>query len=664
MIDIGSVFAPGGPLARTLPGFEARPQQSRMAVEVMAAIASGRNLLVEAGTGVGKSVAYLSPAILWAVEGPARGEDRRVVVSTHTRALQEQLARKDVPFLERALAREGVTFRQALLMGSENYLCAQRLAHLRQQRDLVPSGDGPILEALSRHADSAPSGLRSEIPFAVPERIWAQSRRDLDVCLGPRGPFWESCLYRRDLARSREAHLLIVNHALFFLDLATGGRILPPHQVAILDEAHRVEEVASSQFGTTLSDRMIARLLEDLAPVDGARGAAGILRREAALFFEEMRHAARGSDGSPMTARVRRPGIADDRLCRPLEDLGADLNGMARAAPDAAQALTLASLAERAAVLKERSGLFLSQKMSDAVYWIESGGGPRSSVTLRVTPVEVAPVLRERLFDGRRSVVLTSATLTASGSFAHLRRRLGMTAASEALLGSPYDYERQALLYLPRMMPDPAQDPAAYADAVARECGRLIAATEGGAFVLFTSYGLLNRVHDGLSSDPCLRDFPLFRQTPGGGASSILEEFRMTRHGVLFGTLTFWQGVDVPGEALRSVIITRLPFEVPDHPLAEGRAELIRNRGGDPFTDDALPEAILTFRQGFGRLIRSHDDRGLVAALDPRLLTRGYGQTFLDSLPPCPRTDSIEQVRRFFGAGRDPGRGPAAAGVS
>jgi ATP-dependent DNA helicase DinG len=664
MIDLGAIFAPRGPLARTLPAFEARPQQTRMAGEVMGAIASGGNLLIEAGTGVGKSIAYLIPAILWAVEGPARGEERRVVVSTHTRALQEQLARKDLPFLERALARERISFRQALLMGAENYLCAQRLGHLRLRRELFASGDGPVLEALSRHADSAPSGLRSEIPFAVPDGIWTQVRRDLDVCLGPRGPLWEACLYRRDLARSREAHLLIVNHALFFLDLATGGRILPPHQVAILDEAHRVEEVASSQFGTTLSDRMIARLLDDVARIDGVRGAAGVLRREAALFFDEMRQAARATDGTPVAARVRRPAIADDRLRAPLEDLGAGLSGAARAASDGAEALTLASLAERAALLKERSSLFLSQKLPEAVYWIESGPGPRANVTLRVTPVEVAAVLRERLFDGRRSVVLTSATLTASGSFAHVRGRLGMTVASEALLGSPYDYEHQALLYLPRAMPDPVQEPAAYADAVARECGRLIAATRGGAFVLFTSYGLLNRVHDALSDDARLRGFPLFRQTPGGGASSILEKFRMTRRGVLFGTLTFWQGVDVPGEALRSVIITRLPFEVPDHPVAEGRAELIRSRGGDPFTDDALPEAILTFRQGFGRLIRSHDDRGLVAALDPRLLTRGYGETFLDSLPPCPRTDSIEQVRRFFGGGRDPASGPAPQRVS
>ncbi len=217
-------------------------------------------------------------------------------------------------------------------------------------------------------------------------------------------------------------------------------------------------------------------------------------------------------------------------------------------------------------------------------------------------------------------------------------------------MGSPYDYERQALLYLPRSMPDPVQAPAEFAEAVTRECGRILSASEGGAFVLFTSYALLRRVHDALAAEPGLRSLRFFRQAPGGGATSILEEFRMTRRGVLLGTLTFWQGVDVPGDALRCVIITRLPFEVPDHPLAEARAEMIRGRGGDPFADDSLPEAILTFRQGFGRLIRTRDDRGLVAALDPRLLTRGYGETFLESLPPCPRTDSIDEVRRFLQA--------------
>ena len=670
MIGVSSIFAAGGPLARALPGFENRPQQTRMAEEVTAAFASGRTLLVEAGTGVGKSLAYLVPSILFATRpGPCAEEERRVIVSTHTRALQEQLARKDLPFLERALAPAGIGFRHALLMGSENYLCMQRLQQARAQADLPDAGDSAALGALVRHAEGAPSGLRSEVPFPVGERLWGRVRRDRDVCLGPRGPFWDSCLYRRDLLRSREAHVLVVNHALFFLDLATGGRILPPHAVVVLDEAHRAEEVAADQFGVRVSDRSVSRLLDDLPaarPGSEALGrvkeAAESVREAARRFFDELRRAftearpARAAEAGPRgpglgaatAVRVRQAGLAEDSLGKPLEEMEGALGDAARGAAGPSEALALAALAERSRDLRERVTLFLSQKRSDAVYWMERDPSRRApGATLHVTPVEVGPVLRERLFDGRRRVVLTSATLTAAGSFAHLRQRLGVPAAAEVALGSPFDFERQVLLYLPAAMPDPVSSPGEYADAVIRECGRILKASEGGAFVLFTSYALLNRVHDALASDRALRELKFFRHEPGE-ASAILEKFRMTRRGVLLGTLTFWQGIDVPGEALRCVVLTRLPFDVPDHPVAEARAEAIRTRGGDPFTDDSLPEAILTFRQGFGRLIRTREDRGLVAALDPRLQTRAYGESFLDSLPPCRRSGSFEEAERFL----------------
>src|SRR5213594_3075195 len=318
--DVAALFGSSGPLARVLPAFEARPQQARMAQEVATALASGRHLLIEAGTGIGKSVAYLLPAILWATR-PGPPEERRVVVSTHTRALQEQLARKDLPLLQRALESAGVTFRYALLMGSENYLCAQRLQEMRLSSAHLPEArSGEIAEALSRHSRTAVSGLRSEIPFIVPEALWSRVRRDRDICLGARGPFWEDCLYRRDLMRAREADLLIVNHALFFLDLKTGGRILPPHSVVILDEAHRVEESVVSQFGFSVSDRSVARLLQDLGsrgrPRPGGRGGRGPreprrgvvpdlalrLREAAADFFEEVRRRAGSLQPGPEAA--------------------------------------------------------------------------------------------------------------------------------------------------------------------------------------------------------------------------------------------------------------------------------------------------------------------------------------------------------------------------
>ena len=450
---------------------------------------------------------------------------------------------------------------------------------------------------------------------------------------------------------------MIVNHALFFLDLKSGGRILPPHAAVILDEAHRVDESVVSQLGLSVSDRAVGRLLEDLgAPrrrgprarravaADGLpTGIVPRLEEASEAFFADLRRLASALPKRP--ARDRH-GV-EDRLRAPLLELEEALEERsARAGP--ADALALGSLAARARDLRERLALFLEQRAPDAVYWVECAARRRSAA-LHVAPIEVAHVLRPCLFEDGRRVILTSATLAAAGSFAHLRRRLGIASASEAILGSPYDFEQQALLYLPEAIPDPGTDADGFAGAVIDECRRLLRASRGGAFVLFTSYALLRRTHEALRRDSSLRGLDLLRQEPGV-ASSILEKFRLTRRGILLGTMTFWQGVDVPGDALTNVIITKLPFDVPGHPVAEARAEAIRARGGDPFAEDALPEAILTFRQGFGRLIRGHDDRGLVAVLDPRVATRPYGAAFLESLPPCRRTESIDEAERFLRA--------------
>src|SRR2546425_2306559 len=367
--DAAGLFAPGGALARALPSFEPRPQQARMAQEVAAALSSGRHLLIEAGTGIGKSLAYLVPAILWAVRRRALPTaERRVVVSTHTRALQEQLARKDLPLLERALEPLGISFRCALLMGAENYLCVQRLNELSLMRgDLLDPRFAKVTEALQRHAGNAPSGLRTEIPFGVPEAIWERVRRDRDICMGARGPFWEDCLYRRDLARSRDADLVIVNHALFFLDMKSGGRILPPHSAVILDEAHRVDEAVVSQLGLSVSDRSVGRLLEDLgagqhrrrgrrdarAAAVAAGSLSGIVPRvEAAAdgFFADVRRVAGGLARAPgrgerrledrgLIARVREAGGLGGHPRAPLPGVGPAPGGRARgAAPGAAAA--------------------------------------------------------------------------------------------------------------------------------------------------------------------------------------------------------------------------------------------------------------------------------------------------------------------------------------
>ena len=647
-----------------------------MARGVASSLAAGRHLLVEAGTGVGKSLAYLVPAILFAA-GRTEDPSRRVVVSTFTRALQEQLARKDLPLLERAFEPLGIAFHHALLMGSENYLCVQRLD---QARHLAAAPD-ETLDALERHAGSAVSGLRSEIPFAVPDGTWSRVRRERDVCLGARGPFWERCLYRRDLARAREAEILVVNHALFFLDLATGGRVLPPHGVVILDEAHRAEEAAAGQLGARLSPGTIDRLLRDVVPkggrvrprgVRGARehppgqrrgagrstnggvrlaAAARETEREAAEFFESARTLGRSlaeRDG-PLAVRLPPGALDSGGIARTLADLEEALTSEAKGVDDLFDRGVLEGQRQRTADLRARLQQFTTQPQADAVYWIESRGGAAGGVDLAFSPVEVGPILRQALFESGRTVILTSATLSVAGSFAHARDRLGLTASGAESLGSPFDYRRQALLYLPDDLPDPGSDPRGWGEAVSAECRRVIEASDGGALLLFTSWALLDRVHRDLAADEAMRSRPLLRHVPDGTATDLLERFRASRRAVLLGALTFWQGVDVPGEALRLVVVTRLPFEVPDHPLARARAAAIAARGGDPFLDDSLPEAVLTFRQGFGRLIRSRRDLGCVAVLDPRLRSRAYGARFLESIPPCPVTGSIDEVARFFG---------------
>ncbi|MEE9291981.1 MAG: helicase C-terminal domain-containing protein [Acidobacteriota bacterium] len=682
-VEIDRLFASDGALARVVPAYEQRPQQARMAREMFEALEGGHHLIIEAGTGVGKSIAYLLPAILWAVRGsPDGAQQRRVVISTHTRALQDQLVRKDIPVLERALEPSGVSFRHALLMGAENYLCVQRLHEAKARSDRDPRDPeeerNQLLDRLENHARTAPSGLRNGIPFPVPDALWSEIRRDREICLGPRGPFWERCVYRRDLARSRDAHILIVNHALFLLDIATGGRILPPHEAVVVDESHRLEEVAVSQFGIAISDLAVTRLLRDVEPLRTGRlpgpggpkrsarlsGTIPRLAEEARIFFQEVRREAAALASDPVrsaadsrfeagerTIRVRRPGLVANRIGEPLQQLEERLAECSRATTDQDDSLVLTGLAVRARDLRERIDVFLAQRMEDAVYWVELPHNRRAASILHVTPVEVAPILRQQLFDGSKTVALTSATLSTSGSFAHVRRRLGLTAAREVILGSPFDFESQALIYLPAAMPDPGSEPDRWADAIASQCRDLLLASDGGAFILFTSYALLGKTHDRLSADRSLHSLRFFRHQRGA-ATTILEEFRMTRRGVLLGTMSFWQGVDVPGEALRSVIITRLPFEVPAHPLAQARAECLKARGSDPFSDDALPEAILTLRQGFGRLVRTREDRGVVAVLDPRVLTRSYGPAFLESLPSCPRTDSIAEVERFLAADR------------
>lgn len=674
--ELRSIFAPDGPLARAHPGFSPRPQQIEMAISVARALGEKRPLVVEAGTGVGKSLGYLIPCALWAAQN-----GKRVTIATYTKALQEQLTAKDLPLVRTLLRGMGLRFEFALMMGSENYLCLQRLDQcVTQGSDLFDTEESAhTLERLRHWSAKTPTGLRSRIPFPVPGPVWQSVCRDPDLCLGKRGHFWPSCLYRKDLQRAREADLLVVNQHLLF-----AGISLPEPDALVIDEAHNLEEVALHFLGVEFSNRKLKRLLDDLvnpaksrgllyrlwehpAPWSKAVGASVANARTAARAFFERLRAKLGTDlsassasgglrgagaetsaaeNASVTRRVREPNFVDDSLSAPLAGLDRLLRTGLGYSATAEEEAELRAVSDRCGQASSHLGEFLACESEEHAYWAENSLGKRGPLTsLHVTPLDVSEYLRRGLFRPGRPVVLTSATLAAGGSFEMFKSSVGLKAPLEVVLDSPFNYGQQAVLYVDHWVPDPAKKAEAYEKAVLGRCVEVCRIVPGGTFVLFTSWKLLHRAYRYLSDARVGRE--LFKQGDRP-PYALLAAFRQAGNGILLGTDTFWQGVDVPGSALSCVIITRLPFLAPDSPLEEARQERIASRGGDPFTEYALPKAVIKFRQGFGRLIRTITDRGAVVILDPRVRTKRYGAMFLRSIPECRPAESFAALRSFF----------------
>ncbi len=638
---VEAAWRPGGALARVVPEFEPRPQQAAMARAVADALETDRIALVEAGTGTGKTLAYLIPAVL---------SNRKVVISTGTRALQDQLAGRELPLVERALGR---TVDWCVLKGRENYVCVYRLedAATGIGRSLLPEA----VDTIREWAATTETGDRAELGWlADDDPLWPSVSVTAEQCLGSACPRYEPCFLTRVKRRAARADLVIVNHALFFADLAAGphaaGSIVPHHTAVIFDEAHVLEEVATSHWGVSVSRHRVRDLLADLrreALPDGEDAGRATLaeatdRVQAAA--ERAFEALRAASGPEAVARSRwvpdhaerAAGSGLDLLARladlkqGIEALGARGEGWAR-------------LAERAGALS-RDARFLWRAEDPAyVFWIESNA---ASVRLSASPLDVSSILRESLFSSGMPCVLTSATLTAGGSFGYLRNRLGIDDADELALASPFDYQTQALVYVPREFPLP-RDPR-FIDAVADEVLRIVAVSRGRAFVLFTSHRALDRV---AQSCRLRADYPVLKQ---GDAPrmALIERFK-AEPSVLFATMGFWQGIDVPGEALSCVVLDKIPFAPPDDPIVEARTDALKSEGLDPFAAYQLPAAAIWLKQGFGRLIRSRRDRGVIAILDRRLLTHGYGRFFLESLPPAPVTSSFADVERFFAPRHD-----------
>jgi ATP-dependent DNA helicase DinG len=637
------ILGDGGLISQAYSAFEVRPQQLKMACAVQEAFGGRYHLAVEAGTGVGKSYAYLIGAI-----DQVRQKKGKVLISTYTITLQEQLINKDIPFLADIMPGG---FCARLAKGRGNYICRRRLAYaLRRQKGLFDDM-GAGLSQIDAWAQNTENGSLSDLPFVPPAQVWDAVKSEHGNCPGRKCQNFRECFYRRARRELETADIIVANHALLFSDLALKAEsvgILPRYHFVIIDEAHNIEHVATEYFGINITNFTISYLLRRLynrrtgkgllafANADDTINLVGRCDEAAKAFFAEVR--SWYEQTKDKTAGRCRANFVDDSITGSIRELRLAISRLVKKTDDEDERRELTRYVDRCRSLETDLQDFLAQPEQANVYWVEAEEGGSRRTSLRSAPVNVGPDVKRHLFDEFDSVIMTSATLSCDGEdekegFAFFAGRIGLEEFKAVKLGSPFDYQRQVTMYIEADLPEPnLRD---FTASAAEAIKKYLLMTDGRAFVLFTSYSMLKDMAEELTDWLAQNKMELLRQDAGIYRSQLLEQFKTDQRSVLFGTDSFWQGVDVPGQTLSNVIIARLPFAVPNHPLMQGRIEQIRAEGENPFYKYQLPSAILRFKQGFGRLIRNKTDTGIIVILDSRIVHKSYGRQFLAAIPNC-----------------------------
>jgi len=672
-VNIKDILGKDGAIAKSLKHYEERPEQIEMAKAVQDAILSSTHLIVEAGTGIGKSIAYLVPFIYWATK-----EKKRVVISTYTKTLQQQLVEKDLPFLKKALE---IDLQFSLCLGSENYLCLRRARGFQSYDLFASKKDEEELTNLHKWQKETETGLKQDLPFEPSQQLWANVCRMQDLCLGNDCPYRNNCFYNQARKAQYKSHLLVCNHHLYFANLASGNKALPAFDAVVFDEAHSIEDVATNYLGKEVSNLRIKYLCDSLLNPKTGKGiltkagakriaAEDILSRVRASSSEFFSNLTSLFGTEAITKRIRKPDFVYNSLIEPISALSSYLGDLGDGLSKEEERIEVSAFSGRITELNDDLEAIIKQTLKDYVYWVEIAKRPNfTKYTLCAAPINVADEFKKQVLDKVSPVVLTSATLSTNGSFDYIKARLQLNPqiaenlstdytdkkgnpytiklgnCQELLLSSPFNYEKQALLYLASDLPDPTTELALYESCLIKRIEELLSISPIGTFILFTSFKLLNKAYDAL-----IERFPERHLLKQGELPQykLLEEFKEGGSSILFGTSTFWQGIDVPGKSLQSVIITKLPFAVPDDPIQEARMEVLSSQNINPFTSYQVPQAIIMLKQGFGRLIRTKNDFGLIAILDPRIKTKSYGKRFLNSLPVCKEAKTLKEIEEFF----------------